>query len=82
MPDERERQLLNQQIGTLIWDSVKGMAELQIDDWYVFLAADILNRALGLVDYSCTRCDLIELNLTAAKRASRKAAFGAAADYL
>jgi predicted ATPase len=81
MPDEMERQLLHQRIGTLIWDSVRCMLS-QTDDWYVFLAADNLNRAVGLVDYSGTRYDLIELNRIAAKRAIKKAAFGAAAEYL
>jgi predicted ATPase len=82
MPDETERQLLHQRIGTLIWDSLKGMAKSQADDWNIFLAADNLNRALNLVDYSGSRYDLVELNLTAAKRAIKKAAFVAAADYL
>jgi predicted ATPase len=82
MPDEMERQLLHQRIGTLIWDSVKGMAKLEASDWHIFLAAHNLNRAVNLVDYSGSRCDLIELNLAAAKLAIEKAAFGAAADYL
>jgi predicted ATPase len=82
MPDEMERQLLHQRIGTLIWESVKGLAESQASDWNVFLAAHNLNRAVNLIDYSGSRCDLIELNLTAAKRAIAKAAFGAATEYL
>jgi predicted ATPase len=82
MPDEMERQLLHQRIGTLIWDSVKGMATPQISDWNIFLAAHNLNRAVDLVDYSGSRCDLIELNLTASKRAIEKAAFGTASEYL
>ena len=82
MPDEMERKLLHQRIGTLIWDSVKGMAKSETSDWNVFLAAHNLNRAANLIDGSGSRCDLIELNLTAAKRAIEKAAFGAAADFL
>jgi predicted ATPase len=82
MPDEMERQLLHQRIGTLIWDSVKNMDKPQVSDWNIFLAAHNLNRAINLIDYSGSRCDLIELNLTAAKRAIEKAAFGIAADYL
>ncbi len=82
MPDATERQLLHQRIGSLIWDSVRGLPMSQIDDWYIFLAADNLNRAIGLVDYSGTRFDLIELNLTSAKRAIEKAAFDTACDYL
>jgi predicted ATPase len=82
MPDEMERQLLHQRIGTLIWDSVKDMPTSQVSDWNIFLAAHNLNRAVKLIDYSGSRCDLIELNLAAAKRAIAKAAFGTAADYL
>ncbi|KAI2506904.1 PhoQ sensor [Fragilaria crotonensis] len=85
MPDEMERQLLHQRIGTLIWDSVKsekGVAKSEASDWHIFLAAHNLNRAVSLVDYSGSRCDLIELNLAAAKLAIGKAAFGPAADYL
>ncbi|KAI2506898.1 PFAM Protein kinase domain [Fragilaria crotonensis] len=82
MPDEMERQLLHQRIGSLIWDSVKSMAKSEASDWHIFLAAHNLNRAVNLIDYSGSRCDLIELNLTAAKRAIAKAAFGAAAEYL
>jgi predicted ATPase len=74
--------LLHQRIGTLIWDSVKDKEPSEIDDWFVFLAANNLNRAVKLVDYSGTRYDLIELNLTAAKLATRKAAFLVAAEYL
>jgi predicted ATPase len=77
-----ERQLLHQRIGTLIWESVKGIPKSQASDWNIFLAAHNLNRALKVIDYSGSSCDLIELNLTAAKRAIEKAAFGAAADYL
>ena len=58
------------------------MASSQIDDRYIFLAADNWNRAVRLVEHSDERYDLIELNRTAAKRAIEKAAFGAAADYL
>jgi predicted ATPase len=82
MPDEMERQLLHQRIGTLIWDSVKGTAKSQAPDWHIFLAAHNLNRAIDLIDFSASSCDLIELNLTAAKQAIEKAAFGAAADFL
>jgi predicted ATPase len=82
MPDEMERQLLHQRIGTLIWDSVKGMAKSETSDWNLFLAAHNLNRAVNLVDYSGSRCEVIELNLRAAKRAIEKAAFGTAAEYL
>ncbi|KAI2503942.1 histidine kinase [Fragilaria crotonensis] len=82
MPDEMERQLLHQRIGTLIWDSVKDMSKSHASDWHIFLAAHNLNRAVNLIDYSGSRCDVIELNLTAAKLAIEKAAFGAAADYL
>ena len=82
MPDEMERQLLHQRIGSLVWDSVKGVSQSQTDERNIFLAADNLNRAVDLVEYSGNRYDLIELNRTAAKRAIEKAAFGAAADYL
>jgi predicted ATPase len=82
IPDDVERQLLHQRIGTLIWDSVKDKEPSEIDDWFVFLAADNLNRAVKQVDYSGTRYDLIELNLTASKLATRKSAFLVAADYL
>ena len=82
MPDETERQLLHQRIGTLIWDSVKDGEKSQIDDWFIFLAADNLNRALSLVDYSGDRYYLIELNLTAAKRTIQKSALLLAAEYL
>jgi predicted ATPase len=82
IPDDVERQLLHQRIGTLIWDSVKDKEPSEIDDWFVFLAADNLNRAVKLVDYSGSLYDLIELNLTAAELAMRKAAFLVAADYL
>jgi predicted ATPase len=82
IPDDVERQLLHQRIGTLIWDSVKDKEPSEIDDWFVFLAADNLNRAMELVDYSGTRYDLIELNLTASKLATRKSAFLIAAEYL
>ncbi|KAI2506906.1 histidine kinase [Fragilaria crotonensis] len=82
MPDDMERQLLHQRIGTLIWGSVKGMDKSQASDWHIFLAAHNLNRAVNLVDYSGSRCDLIELNLAAARLSIEKAAFGAAADYL
>ncbi|KAI2493419.1 hypothetical protein MHU86_21118 [Fragilaria crotonensis] len=82
MPDKMERQLLHQRIGTLIWDSVKGMAKSQASDWHIFLAAHNLNRAVDLIDYSGSRYDLIELNLTAAKQAIEKAAFDTAADFL
>jgi predicted ATPase len=67
MPDEVERQLLYQRIGTLIWDSVKEMEQSQIDDWFVFPAADNLNRAVNLVDYAGDRLYLVGLNLNAAK---------------
>jgi predicted ATPase len=82
MPDETERQLLHQRIGTLIWDSVKHYEKSQIDDWFIFLATDNLNRASNLVDYSGDRYYLIELNLTAAKRTIQKSAFLLAAEYL
>jgi predicted ATPase len=82
MPDEMERQLLHQRIGTLIWESVKVVPKSQASDRKIFLAAHNLNRAVKLIDCSGSRCDLIELNLTAAKRAIGKAAFGAAADFL
>ena len=82
MPDEVERQLLHQRIGTLIWDSVKEMEQSQIDDWFVFLAADNLNRAINLVDYSGDRLYLVELNLIAGKLSINKSAFLLAAEYL
>jgi predicted ATPase len=82
MPDETERQLLHQRIGTLIWDNVKDNEKSQIDDWFVFLAADNLNRALSMVDYSGDKYYLIELNLIAAKRTIQKSALLLAAGYL
>ncbi|KAI2505092.1 hypothetical protein MHU86_9368 [Fragilaria crotonensis] len=82
MPDEMERLLLHQRIGILIWDSVKGVAKSQASDWHIFLAAHNLNRAFDLIDNTGSRCDLIELNLTAAKQAIEKAAFDTAADFL
>ena len=82
MPDDTERQLLHQRIGILIWNSVKEMESSQRSDWPIFLAADNLNRALGVVDYSGSRYELIELNLIAAKRATAKFAFIVAAEYL
>ena len=82
MPDDTERQLLHQRIGTLIWNSVKETEASQRSDWSIFLAADNLNRALGVVDYSGSRYELIQLNLIAAKRATAKFAFIVAAEYL
>jgi predicted ATPase len=82
MPDEIERQLLHQRIGTLIWDSIKDMAQTEINDWFVFLAADNLNRAINLVDYSGDRLYLVELNLIAGKLAIQKSDFFLAAEYL
>jgi predicted ATPase len=82
MPEEMERQLLHQRIGTLIWDSVQDKEMTQINDWIVFLAADNLNRAVGLVDYSGDRFYLVELNVTAAKRMIQKSAFLVASEYL
>jgi predicted ATPase len=82
MPDETERQLLHQRIGTLIWDNVKDNEKSQIDDWFVFLAADNLNRALSMVDYSGDKYYLIELNLIAAKRTIQKSALLLSAKYL
>ncbi|KAI2510430.1 PFAM Protein kinase domain [Fragilaria crotonensis] len=81
MPDETERQLLHHRIGTVIWDSVNATTSHSAD-WYVFLAADNLNRAVGIVDDSGNRYDLIDINRIAATRAIEKAAFGAAAEYL
>jgi predicted ATPase len=82
MPDMTERMLLHQRIGKLIWDSVKGLEDHQIDDWFVFLAADNLNCAVSLVDYSGDRYAMVELNLLAAKRVIRKCAFLLAVEYL
>jgi predicted ATPase len=82
MPEEIERQLLHQRIGTLIWDSVQDKEKAQINDWFVFLAADNLNRAANLMDYSGDRFYLVELNLTAAKRMIQKSAFLVASEYL
>jgi predicted ATPase len=82
MPDDTERQLLHQRIGTLIWNSVKGTESSQLSDWPIFLAADNLNRALSVVDYSGSRYEWIELNVIAAKRATAKFAFIVAAEYL
>ena len=82
MPDEMERQLLHQRIGTLIWNSVKDKEISQIDDCFVLLAADNLNRAVCIVDYSGDRYSLIELNLIAAKRIIRKSAFLLASEYI
>jgi predicted ATPase len=82
MPDEIERQLLHQRIGTLIWDSIQESERTQINDWFAFLAADNLNRSAGLIDYSGNRFYLVELNLTAAKRMIQKSAFFVASEYL
>jgi predicted ATPase len=46
------------------------------------IAADNLNRAVNLVDYSGDRLYLVELNLNAAKRAINNSAFLLAAYYL
>ena len=46
------------------------------------MSANNLNLAVGLVDYSGTRYDLIEVNLMAAKLAIQKVAFVSAAEYL
>jgi predicted ATPase len=82
MPDETERLLLHQRISILIWDSVKDVKESKIDDWIIFLAADNINRAVSLADYSGDRYYLTELNLAAAKRLIDKSAFHLAAKYL
>jgi predicted ATPase len=82
MPDEMERQLLHQRIGTLIWNSVKDKKVSEIDDCFIILAADNLNRAIYIVDYSGDRYSLIELNLLAAKRIIQKSAFLLASEYI
>jgi predicted ATPase len=82
MPDEMERQLLHQRIGTLIWNSVKDEEISEIDDCFIILAADNLNRAICIVDYSGDRYSLIELNLLAAKRIMHKSAFLLASEYI
>jgi predicted ATPase len=82
MPDEMERQLLHQRIGTLIWNSVKDKDISQIDDCFVLLAADNLNHAANIFDYSGDRYYLIELNLIAAKRIINKSAFLLASEYI
>ena len=61
---------------------MKDKEQSEIDDWFVFLAADNLNRAMKLVDYSGTWYDLIELDLTASKLATRESAFLVAVEYL
>jgi predicted ATPase len=82
MPDEMERKLLHQRIGTLIWNSVKDNDISQVDDGLVLLAAENLNRAASIVDYSGDRYYLIELNLIAAKRIINMSAFLLASEYL
>jgi predicted ATPase len=82
MPEEIERQFLHQRIGTLIWDSVQPEERNQVNDWYVFLAADNLNRAADLMDSPEDGFYLVELNLIAAKRMIQKSAFLVASEYL
>ena len=85
VPDEVERRLLHQRIGRLIWKTVKEKGVSTVDEWVIFLAADNLNRGvdfLGESNESGERYELMELNLTAAKLATNKAAFLVAVEYL
>jgi predicted ATPase len=83
MPDQFERLLLHQRIGTLIWESIKlQVKEEEADDHLIFQAVNNLNLALSVVDYSGDRYELITLNLIAAKRSRVKFALMTAADYL
>jgi predicted ATPase len=81
MPDETERQLLHYRIGTILKNNLSSSAESGFEQ-SIFLAANNMNRALNVIDYSLERYNVIELNLKAAKLAINKAAFLTAVDYL
>jgi predicted ATPase len=81
IPDAVERGLLHQRIGTLIWHSIQNGEASDEEDW-MFLATENLNRALNLVDCLEIRCELVKVNLKAAKLAMSKTAFIVASKYL
>ena len=78
LPDLSERPAFHLKVGRVL----KQLAESSDKEWTIFLAAEHLNRAVGLISDDQDKMDLILLNKRAAELASEKSALVPASEFL
>lgn len=78
LPDLIERPAFHLKVGKVL----KQLAESSDKEWTLFLAAEHLNRAVGLISDDRDKMDLILLNKRAAELASEKSALVPASEFL
>lgn len=78
LPDLGERPAFHLKVGKVL----KQLAESSDKEWTLFMAAEHLNRAVGLITEPRDTMDLILLNIRAAELASEKSALIPASEFL
>lgn len=78
LPEGSERKLVHLKIGL----ALKEMIETSDKEWILFMAAEQLNRASGLISDESKKIELVMLNISAAESVLEKSAFFPASEYL